>query len=169
LRLPLLFFLLATLLFSAPVDKRVLEIQARLFPRIVLFDRNYSEKLQQGSLVFAIIGGSEAVELKHQIERRWGETIKGVPLVVTAVKRDELLPEATAYYIFEASAAKNVFQSAGIADRIIFAYDEEGVREGGIITLEIGRRVIPVINKKRLQESGITFDPAFLATTRWVR
>lgn len=171
MRLLFLLFLIFMSLHAESINNSVLKIQAALFPKIILMDYQFREKLDNGYISIAILHRQKdyryALRLKDKIEKKYKDGIKNIPIKVVVSTYKQMhknVPLATAYYLFSCSEVmmKEAITLANSHDRLSFVYDGKNLKHGAMIAVKIEEKVKPYININALKQEGVSLRPMLL-------
>ncbi len=171
----LTFLLLYITVIAAEINPSLLQIHATLFPKTILMDYNFKKKLYNENIVLALIydehDAASAKALKRKIETKYHNTIYNYPLKIVLRSYSDATKEqlkATSYYLFP-SQKKSMTTLINIAAKnhaITFAYKNEDLQYGAMISTEISIRVKPIINIDALKREMISLHPTLLEISK---
>lgn len=159
-----LFFLFScvTLFANGVYNENILNIQAKVFPKIILSDNQLGDKLQENKIVLTIlyedIDLNTAQILKEKIEKNY-PLLKNNRLEVRLTKYSDFQSHklTTAYY-FLLGEKQTVVQIANILSqnsRLSFAYDDRYLDFGVIFGLKMSSQIDIFLNLQILKDSKI--------------
>ncbi|WP_323592096.1 hypothetical protein [Aliarcobacter butzleri] len=158
-----LFHLFTISLFANSVyNENILDIQAKVFPKIIIADNNLENKLIDNKIALTIlyedIDYTTVQILKDKIEKNY-ETLKDYKLEVKLLKYDEFKSSSfsTAYYFLLGNKEK-IIQISNILSknsRLSFAYDDNYLDFGVILGLKISQKIDIFLNLQSLKDSKI--------------
>lgn len=168
--------LLSLILVSFVSASSELQVYAKLFPKILAYDYNLHNKLQDNSVSIGIVYDEHSLEEAKQLEqliRTLNPEVNGFPLKTVLIDTatftlsppqvSALLlmgnPDDEAYY-----AAVRTF--AVRKSIIVFALRMKDLERYATIGLFFGKSVRPIINKKLMIESNIRMKTTFLKFAR---
>lgn len=156
------------LLLSLEPKPALLKIQAKLYPKIIFFDQAYREKFIEERINFSI---AYCPNLKYRadifnqiLHDTYPNVINGIPLKVQTVSLENITPQykTTALYIVcGCEVPQTKLDSIHGQTRITFACNQDQLKNGAMIGLNVTNRVRPVINKKTLLKYPIKFQSTF--------
>lgn len=171
LLLPMLVFTLSlgANLLAGEKEGSLLAIQAKLYPRIILFDKEFRTKTDRGTIVFAVVTQHDDYQARifaEMVAKQYPDGVKGMPLRVEVLRPDQLrqAPVVTAVYLFQLEEGAYREMAGYVNEKGIasFAYDVKGLSRGALVTLKVAAKTRPMVNKKALGESGVTLSGGFL-------
>ena len=153
-------------------DKLLLRAQAYTFPKIVVLDKNYRQKLNKNSVEVAIlyerIDKLVAMNFKNMIKEKFASTISSSALEVTLVEFDKLDKKYSAYIALKSkkSSIERVATLATAQGRMMFVYDSNDLKHGALVSLVIEDETSLFMNKKEIKRSKIDFNTAIFSIVR---
>lgn len=164
--------LFANLVYAEDKEKSLLSIQAKLYPRIVLFDKSFKKRLNDGVIDFVIIANKDnksAKKFKKMIEKNYPHDINKIPINIRIHTGKELFKDSipTAIYFYDDSLISKELVKLACKYKIpSFGYSTESFKSDALITIEVLDKVKPLINKKVLKNCSIPFLASFLKLAR---
>lgn len=142
----------------AQLDKTLLEIEAKLFPKILFLDKTLEEKLVDEHILIHILTepkyAKEAQYLKKLLHQKRIYNKKIVVKIYTSTPKSH----PTAYILLaEPDYLQKNFTNLA-KNRIIFSALPKSIKFG-MISIKIDTKVYPVINPKKIKEAKIRFSP----------
>ena len=166
-----LLFIFNTL-FALTINESLLNIHAMLVPKIPLMDYKFKEKLNQDAISIIIfydkINYKSAKLLKRKIDVKYTDGIKEHPIKVKLVSYNKVKMvrnlKANIYYLLPSNQKniKNVLRSAKENSSLTFSYLKHTLKDGCMISLNIGKRVKPIINLEAIKSNNISLRPVLL-------
>lgn len=154
------FFLLLNVSATAEMDKSLLLMESKVFPKIIMLDKNLPKKVDTASKTITIHvyydkGFSKEAEAFASLMKKnfYGYNVKTLlsPRVLKSVP--------TAYVIVGSKQyGMRVFDKIKNNKRIVFSLYPNGVSYS-VVTLQIGMKVVPLLNAKNLKIVGVEFNP----------
>ena len=166
----LLILLLVTYqLLATEYNSLLLRAQATIFPKIMLLDKEISQKTSDGAVTLDIVYNTrekeQAENFKALIEQEYEGMLGSYKLNVRAVdiNEKEQLNSATAYYFFDLQddSKKELLAKATKSKKICFVYDYKDFKEHALISLIIKEKTYIYLNKASIKEYDIKFIPIF--------
>ncbi|WP_198305784.1 hypothetical protein [Arcobacter vandammei] len=160
-RLLLCFF--STSLFANVVyNPKILDIQAKVFPKIIISDNDFEKKLIDNKIVLTLfyeeIDLNTAQSLKEKIEKNY-EILKDLPFEVNLQKYSDFRSDnLSTAYLFLLGKKENITQISNILEknsRLSFAYDDSYLDFGVIFALKISAKIDIFLNLQALKNSEI--------------
>ena len=161
--------LLATLLIG--YDQNRLNMNAKVFEKILLLDTDLSQKAALRKAVGVTIFYDEAELLDAQRFGHFLETISQedgfpYPLKIALAPYSAFEKNASeAYFLFDSAdeSLVNTVASHAIAEGIItFSYNYTYLEHGVMLSLRIDQKVYPLINPEAIKQSKINFKPILI-------
>lgn len=154
---------------AGSVDPLLLRAQAAIFPKIVLLDKDLSEKTTGNVIVIKIVhapGEKEnALEMRQLIEAEYRNNLGGNQLRVETLPFDEFDGQApaTAYILMSGPAAihQKITQYASGHRRVVFSYDYKDMKNNSLVSLLMKEKTYIYLNKSAMQQYDIRFLPLF--------
>ena len=154
---------------AANVDPLLMRAQAAIFPKIVLLDKDLSEKTTANAVLIKIVHDAadrrDALEMRRLIELEYHSNLGGNPLRVDTVSFSEFDGEevATAYILMSgpASAHQKVIQHASGNRRVVFSYDHKDMKHNALVSLLMKEKTYIYLNKGAMPQYDIRFLPLF--------
>ncbi len=164
-----ILLLFSTTVFGLTINESLLKMHAILVPKIYLMDYAFKQKLHNNSIVIALLYNKQsyksAVSLRNKINAKYKNGIKDYVVKVELVPYNNIAQtNANIYYIFPTSNRniKKVVNKANSNQALTFAYLEDDLRYGVMLSLNVGSKVKPIINLNAAKLNNITFRPVLL-------
>jgi len=167
-----LFFLLGiafSLIFATTINGSLLKIHATIVPKLFLMDYSYKEKVNNNSIIIALIYNrvdyKKALLLKNRIEDRYSRGLKSFHIKTKLVLYSDIDGfDANIYYLFpsESEDIRKVLKKADENQALTFSYLENDLKYGVMISLNIGKKVRPILNLDAIRQYKISFRPILL-------
>lgn len=170
----LMFAIGEGMLFGAGYDTMLLSAHAKLFPKIVMLDKNLEKKLIEGKVRIVIVSGSKDVqaaqELKSMIATGYQGKLMQYSLNVETVDVAALndANEASAYYLLSLSDAQiqKVLKIAKKGNSMTFAYDINALSEGVLISVRVETRTTIYFNRAAWNPDALPLRAEFFKVAR---
>lgn len=151
--------------FAEPYNNTLIDIHAKVFPKMLLSDTKIDEKLDNSTIKIIILYSDEDIiianKLKTQMIRLY-PLLKDHPLHVVLKEYQQFDPaeNTTAYYeLFgDKKSIQNVNKSAQKNSRITFSYESDYLDYGTMMSLHVSGKVSPYISADALKQSNIILD-----------
>lgn len=161
----ILFLSLFLNLSADSYTNTMINIHAKVFPKILLSDTRIEEKLVDETIHIIILYSQEdypiADRLRKQILNLYPR-LKNYPLNITLKEYSSFDPSesASAYYelLGDKKSILNVNKIAQKNSVITFSYSSDYLEYGTLMSLYIGNQVSPYINTETLKQSHIVLD-----------
>lgn len=171
--LPILLLLSAAALprvvLAGSADPLLLRAQATIYPKVVLLDKDLSEKTTGNTVVIKIVHQTsdrdDALTMRNLIENEYRHNLGGNPLRIDTVTYDEFDAQevATAYILMSgpASAHQKITQHASSHRRVVFSYDYKDMKNNSLVSLLMKEKTYIYLNKGAMQQYDVRFLPLF--------
>ena len=172
MRILTLIIFLCSFLGAYEYDKLLLRAEAYTFPKIVIMDKNYRQKLNYNTVEIAIlyepIDKLVAIELKSMIKNKFGTKISASELVIKLVEFEKIDKIYSAYIALKSkkSTLEEVSSMSREQGRILFAYDYQDLKRGALVSLVIENYTSLYMSKKEIKNSKIDFNSAIFSIVR---
>ncbi len=137
-------------------------LKANLYTKIIFLDYDVKKKLVNQKVVFDILYDTPDALKKAQLfaKAAEGRKVMGHEVTVHLVEAGKRHPiDATAYLLLLSNDRLiKEFNRLIDSKRLIFVDSPLNLKYG-MITLEVGMRIVPVINSRNLKRSGIQLRP----------
>ena len=173
MRIIISILLLMTICFG--YDEQILDAQAQVLPRIALLDKDLPNKLVNGKVLLVIAHDADDIDLARDmvstINSKTGGKIGGYALKVVSVDFSSLSKQdMSLMYILDSSDA-NIKKAVNVAKNkniISFAYSRESLELGAVVSLQIERTSVIMLNRTAMKNSGISFIDSFYRIVKMV-
>jgi len=169
MKILLILLIIVGHLFSTTINESLLKVHATLIPKISLMDYKFQEKIQNNTIVIAIMyKDSEyknAKSLKNKIDSRYKDGIKSYKIEANLVSyRDVKKATANIYYIFptQESDIKKTIDQANINGALTFSYLKDDLKHGVMISLNVSKKIKPILNLDAIKIHKIAFRPVLI-------
>ena len=164
-----LFLLITSSIFAFSINDSLLSVHATLVPKISLMDYQFKEKIKENTITIAIMYKNseykDAKSLKKKIDSRYKDGIKSFKVKSIIVSYSDISKtDANVYYLFP-SDEKNIKASvkqAGKNHALTFSYLKEDLKYGVMISLNVSKKIKPVLNLSAIKLHKITFRPVLI-------
>jgi len=153
-------------------DKLLLRAEAYTFPKIVIMDKNYHQKLNDNAVEIAIlyepIDKLVATELMKMIKEKFGTKISKDKLKIKLVEFEKLDREYSAYIALKSKngVLEELSSISREQGRILFAYDYQDLKRGALVSLVIENYTSLYMSKKEMKNSKVDFNSAIFSIVR---
>lgn len=165
MRYSILFLSLFLSVFADPYTTGMIDIHAKVFPKILLSDTKIDDKLVNGSIKIIILYTEEDINVANKLK---AQMIHLYPLlkehpfhvVLKEYKQFDPAEDATAYYelLGDKKNIISVNKSAQKNSRITFSYDSDYLEYGTLMSLYVSNKVSPYLSTEALKQSNIILD-----------
>lgn len=168
-----IIFLQFSLFANSVYNINFLDFQAKVFPKIILLDNNFEDKLLENSVVLTIlyeeIDYSVVEILKDKIEKEY-KFLKDYNLKVNSLKYSEFNTNklSTAYILLLGKDEKilEISKILSSNNRLTFAYDNSYLDLGVIFGLSITSKVDILLNIEALKNSKIELQNSIFSVVK---
>jgi len=159
-------FSITTLFANTIYNSNLLNIQAKVYPKIIISDKNVKNKTVKNKIILTIlyeeIDFNTALVLKDKIENNY-KNLKEIDFLVNLIKIDEFdrtEPLSTAYYFLlgDKSKISSISHFVALNNRLTFSYDDTYLKNGVIFGLKINAQIDIFLNLKELKHSKIELE-----------
>ncbi|MEA1891255.1 MAG: YfiR/HmsC family protein [Campylobacterota bacterium] len=165
----ILLLVLVGSIFGTTINESLLKVHATLVPKISLMDYKFKEKIKNNTITIAIMYKNneykDAKSLKKKIDTRYKNGIKSFKVSSKLVPYSDIAKtEANIYYIFpaEVSTIKKVVKQANKNSALTFSYLKEDLKHGVMISLNVSKKIEPILNLSAIKTHNITFRPVLI-------
>jgi hypothetical protein len=159
---------------SASYDPFLLDTQLSLLPKIVMLDKNLvsHNKAPLKILIAYEYEDEETAESCSKIlMAKFNGAVNGHPMIVTALPFDKLDASRSYHLIYALKASlsqlKKVHNAVGSSGALTALYDANRLGDDGLLlSIQMERTPIILINSKALRENHFTFPDSFLEIAR---
>ncbi|MDQ7043046.1 MAG: YfiR/HmsC family protein [Sulfurimonas sp.] len=169
MKIILLLLTLSFSVFALNINDSLLKVHATLVPKIYLMDYKFKDKIKNNTISIAILYQQKeyrsAKKLKSLIESKYKNGINSYKVEAKLVNYNNAnLAEANVYYLFPAkkSNIKKAIRRASIDNSLTFAYQKEDLQHGVMISVDISKRIKPLLNLEAISMNNITLRPVLI-------
>jgi len=156
-------------MFGFNINESLLKVHATLVPKISLMDYQFKDKLKNNAITIAIMYKDseykDALSLKKKIDSRYKDGIKSYGVSSKIVPyRDIESTKVNIYYLFPARTAdiKRAIKQAKTNSALTFSYLKDDLRHGVMISLNISKKIKPILNLNAIKTNNIAFRPVLI-------
>ncbi|MDX1294819.1 MAG: hypothetical protein R3302_01040 [Sulfurimonadaceae bacterium] len=170
-----LLFICQSLLFGYTYNDLLIKAQTALFPKILLLDKNLSQKLVNEKIVYIVAYEEHdlltAMQVVEYLHAQFSEQLDEHRLDVRLVPFHEIDEQtrATAIYVLHSEShigrVADIAQSQGI---MTFAYDIVHLREGLLFSLMVEKSTVLYLAKESLPAYRIEFIDVLYQIVRFM-
>lgn len=156
------WFLTPVTLSGSPDVDELTTLKATLYTKILFLDYDVKKKLIDDKVVFVVVYDTPQAKKKARsfAEAASHRRVMGHEVVVESVDvGSKSIPEATAYVLFLSDRHLPKAVDRLIAKRRLIFVNSPEYLKYGMITLDVGTRVVPVINPLFIKRAGIELRP----------
>lgn len=173
-RIFLLLFICINLSANSAYDLTILTLQSKVFPKIILADKDISEKLINNTIEITILYEEIDIvivnRLKKSIEENYPK-LKDFDVVIKTLEYQDfskITPLSSAYF-FLSGKEKDIVQISDFIiknKRLNFCYEKNYIDLGIIFGLEISSSVSLLLNLNSLKKSEINLENSIFKVTK---
>lgn len=166
----LMYLFIPFLLYASPFDSNLLQIGAKIFPKVTLIEKGTKERIQTNVNLLIVTTNaykSDAQRLSDIIDAQYDSTLSNHPLNISIVSPKEALEQKNIHGFIllldpNDPVLLTLLEHAQRNKILTFSFDPELLQKGVAISLYIGRSVKPYINLSILKQTPFTFEYGFL-------
>ena len=169
MRIFFLIFSLVTVSFALNINDSLLKIHATLIPKIYLMDYNVEKKIHNKTMVIAILYGNNtyksAKSLKEKIATRYPDGINSYKIIAKLVPYSQLSKSKANIFYMLPTSKKMIQQSVRHAQEesaLTFAYDKNDLNYGVMISLNVSKKIKPILNLEAIKINNIEMRPILI-------
>jgi len=170
-----LILLLSTFVFSKTINNSLLKIHANIMPKVLLLEKNIKEKIKNNTINITIAyeesNYKEMKFLEQSIKREYPNGISGYEIKIEFIDYKafkECNIDTNILYIFPSSKEniKMLIKGYNDCNTITFASDKEYLKYDAMISIDVGKKVKPIVNLVAVKKFGIAFKPVLLSISK---
>ncbi len=165
----ILLLTLTSSIFALTINDSLLKVHATLVPKIYLMDYKFKDKLQNNTITIAIMYEAneyrDAKELQKKIQNKYKNGIKSYKIEATLVNyRNIQTARANIYYLLPSKSKeiKSVVKKAASENALTFSYLKDDLKYGVMISLNVSKKIKPLLNLKAIKENKIALRPVLI-------
>jgi len=156
-------------MFGFNINESLLKVHATLVPKISLMDYQFKNKLKNNTITIAIMYKNseykDALLLKNKINSRYKNGIKSYKVRSKIVPYSDIKStNVNMYYLFPARSTdiKRAIKQAKLNTALTFSYLEEDLKYGVMISLNVSKKIKPILNLNAIKTNKISFRPVLI-------
>jgi len=169
MKIVVLIFCLITSSYAFSINDSLLKIHATLVPKVYLMDYNFENKLENKTINIAILYEKSeykaAKSLKEKIESRYPKGINSYKIVSKLLLYTQML-SSDVNIIYMLPSSKDMIlkavQQAKENNILTFSYDKNDLNYGVMISLNIAKKIKPILNLKAIKLNNIEMRPILI-------
>jgi len=155
----------------AQYDNAILKVHATILPKIIFMDYNFKQKTEDDKVLITLICernyNGEAVQFKQMIENKYKNGINGYTIDIKVVNYENIktdIAKSTIYYLFPISEneIRKVVKILQDSEVMIFSSDKNDLSFGSDISINIGKKIKPILNMGSLKKKNIRLHSALI-------
>ncbi len=175
MRLIVSLLILAHAVWAYNYNDILLNVQSRIYPKILLLEENFMQRHQNRPVVLTVVHEKEddgiAAQVVQKINEIYGKKLGDLPFVVENITFDDIDTHhrSDAYYLLKGSEEdiKKAVQVARKQKVPVFVYDFDDLAYGGTIALTVRRTTVIYMNRKAMPWIP-RFNQALYAIVRFI-
>jgi len=166
------FFIIAINLHAFDIPSLPLNLEANIFPQIVLMQDSDSLKTVNGVVVIMILYEdaytASAQTLQQEMQKFVSKRNHSYPIEVSMMKYygGLDLTAVSALVLFPSEDLRQAAESAGDNSVITFSILTEDLKKGALISVAFTDEILIVVNKRQINQSGLFFENSFYSVTK---
>jgi hypothetical protein len=157
--------------FASQYDSTVIDLEAKLFPKIILMNQNIDKNSTQLNIyiISQKIDFDIAKDFQETIESYYPKKLMGKKIIVTIKEFEDFKkrPDAIIVLYHCKSTLKKIALWANTHKIISLAYDPSYMDENILASLYIGKSTKPCLNKKIIKKYNFIFNPYLLQLSKF--
>ena len=168
-------FTLTLQLLASNYDCTIIDIEAKLFPKIALLEKHIKDdksKFLNISILSSEIDAYFANKFKNSLNSHYPDAISNKKIIVkTAIFHNNMLerPDAVIVLYHSPKELKQIAAWANQNNIISFAYDREYLKHGILASIYIGKFIKPYFNGESMKKYGFVFDSYLLQLSKFTQ
>lgn len=160
-------------LFGYHYDHKIIDIEAKLFPKIAVLEtstKNYKADTLQFYIVHNEIDNDAAKRFKQSIEKFYPNKLANKKISVSLITQQQLASSKNGVLIVLYHTTQILEAIANWANenhQISFVYDPLEIEYGFLGSIYIGKETKPYLNKKTIQKYNFNFDTYLLGVSKF--
>lgn len=148
--------------YAVSYNSKILSLHSKVFPKIILTDKNIENKLVDKKLKITILYNEIDLNIANSLKNAMNEkykTIKNIPIEINIQQYSEFNKNqlSSAYYLLggDKKIINSICTNLQNNSRFTFSYDSNYLDDGVLMSLNISKKVSPIINLNVLKRSRI--------------
>jgi len=167
--------LLVSFLFSKTLNNSLLDIHATIMPKVLLLEHGVEKKIKDNKINITIAYEDNNYKdmkfLKTSIESKYPKGISGYEIVIDLINYNNFQKckkNTNILYIFPSSEQNVIYliNAYKECDAITFASIKKYLKFDAMISIDVGKKVKPIVNLNAVKNSGISFKPVLLSISK---
>jgi hypothetical protein len=144
-------------------------------PKVLLLEHNIEKKIKKNKIHITIAYEESNYHdmkfLKKAIEDKYSNGISGYEIVVDFIDYNNFKKcniNTNMLYIFPSSQENinKLIKEYRLCNAITFASQKEYLKNNAMISIDVGKKVKPIVNLDAVRSSGISFKPVLLSISK---
>jgi len=166
-----LLIILSLPLFAVHYNSTVLELEAKLFPKMILLSEEIDKESQylEIYIIAKEIDTRSAQDMKKSIKSNYPDKIMGKEIVVSIKQFKDFaaIPDAIIVLHHDKKELTKIALWANENRVISLAYDPSYMKHGILASIYVGKSTKPYLNAKIIQKYGFIFNPYLLKLSKF--
>jgi len=165
----LIVFILCSSLFSMSINHSLLKVHATLLPKIYLMEYDVDKKIKNDTIDISIFYTQNTYKsakvLKNMILEKYKDGIKKYKISIHTISYSSSnKPDSNIYYLLPTSKEhiSSMVKKAKKTGALTFSYLEDDLHHGVMISLNVSKKIKPVLNLDAIKENKISLRPVLI-------
>ncbi len=175
MRIILGILLTVSYLFSETINNSLLDIHATIMPKVLLLEHGIEKKIKDRKIHITIAYEDNNYKdmkfLKTSIKSKYPKGISGYKIDIDLINYNNFKKckqNTNILYIFPSSEKniKTLIKEYKKCHAITFASVKKYLKLDAMISIDVGKKVKPIVNLNAVKTSGISFKPVLLSISK---
>jgi len=163
--------LLLYLPLHAKYDNDILKVHATILPKIIFMDYNFKKKIYKNKILIALVCDknhyNEAIKFRELIYKKYTNEINGYKLQIDIINASDIKEnhdKKSIYYLFPTITSEiiQIINTLKNSNAIVFSFDKKDLQYGSNISLNIGKKIRPILNMASLKKKNISLASSLI-------
>ena len=160
-------------LFGYYYDNKIIDIEAKLFPKIAMLEKTTQNKKSDTLQIYIVhneIDRDTAVKFKEAIERFYPNKLLDKKISITFITQQQLTSSTNGVFIVlyhTTPILETIANWANKNHQISFVYDPLEIECGFLGSIYIGKETKPYLNRQTIQKYNFNFDTYLLGVSKF--
>jgi hypothetical protein len=160
-------------LFGYYYDDKIIDIEAKLFPKIAMLEKTTQNKKSDTIQIYIVhneIDRDTAIKFKEAIERFYPNKLVDKKISIALITQQQLTSSTNGVFIVLYHATPILETIANWANenhQISFVYDPLEIEYGFLGSIYIGKETQPYLNRQTIQKYNFNFDTYLLGVSKF--
>jgi len=175
MKLLITILLFSSFLFSKTLDNSLLDIHATIMPKVLLLEHNIEKRIKNKKIHITIAYEDNNYKdmkfLKNAIESKYPNGISGYQIIIDFINYSQFKKckmQTNVLYLLP-STENNIdklIKDYRSCHAVTFAADKAYLKNNAMISIDVGKKVKPIVNLSAVKKSGISFKPVLLSISK---